>query len=103
MKSTKAVKAAWARLEAAGPRHISQTVYASGIAVMNIEADNVAPNYHQVISALGNPVAEQYLYDGAIYNKMNGQWTRPPGGGTAFKSLLAGFTAGVADQTREWS
>jgi hypothetical protein len=96
---SKAVKAAWARLEAAGPHHISQTVYASDIPVMNLEADNVAPNYHQVISALGQQVAEQYLYDGAIYNKMNGQWTRLPGGGTAFKSLMAGFAAGLSEET----
>jgi hypothetical protein len=96
---SQAVKTAWAKLEAAGPRHISQTVYASDLPVMNLEVDNVAPNYHQVISALGQDVAEQYLYDGAIYNKMNGQWTRLPGGGTAFKSLMAGLTAGLSEET----
>jgi len=94
----KAVQTAWAKLEAAGPHHVSQTVYASSLPVMSIEADSVSPNYHQVISALGNPVAEQYLYDGAIYNKMNGQWTRLPGGATAFESLLSGFGQGLADQ-----
>jgi len=65
---------------------------------MNIEADSVPPNYHQVVSMMGKVMAEQYVYDGTIYNKLNGQWTQLKGAGATFKSTLTGFAEGLSDQ-----
>jgi len=65
---------------------------------MNIEADSVPPNYHQVVSLGGSVMAEQYVYDGTIYNKQNGEWSQVPGAGKTFKSTLAGFAQAISDQ-----
>ena len=82
-----AVAAAWTKLESAGPRHISQTMYKGGNAVSNTEADSVPPNFHQVSSVAGTVMAEQYVFGGTIYNKLNGVWTQTPGASTAISAL----------------
>jgi hypothetical protein len=94
----KAVADAWAMLEKAGPRHVSQITYNGDNAIMDIEADSVLANYHQVVSAMGAVVAEQYVFDGTIYNKVQGVWGQLPGAGTTFKSTLAGFSQALSDQ-----
>lgn len=93
----KTVQAAWAKQATAGSRHVSQTSYTDNTAEMNIEADSEGTNLHQVISANGAVMAEQYIYDGAIYNKLQGEWTVLQGGGNAFNSTLAGFAEGLSD------
>jgi hypothetical protein len=77
-----AVSTAWKKLETAGPRHISQT--SEGV---SIEADAVPPDFHQVVSAGGNVVAEQYIVGGTIYNSVQGAWTQTAGGGTALSTI----------------
>lgn len=94
----KAVADAWAMLEKAGPRHVSQIAYKGDNAIMDIEADSVSPNYHQVVSSMGSVMAEQYIFDGTIYNKDQGVWGQLPGAGTTFKSTLAGFSQALSDQ-----
>ena len=94
----KAVADAWAMQEKAGPRHVSQIAYKGDNAIMDIEADSVPPNYHQVVSSMGTVMAEQYIFDGTIYNKDQGVWGQVPGAGTTFKSTLAGFSQALSDQ-----
>ena len=94
-EAIKAAQTAWAKLATAGPRHISQTSYKGDTAISNIEADSVPPNYHQVTSAMGTVVAEQYVYGGTIYNKVQGQWSQLPGGAKTFTNTLEGFAQGV--------
>jgi hypothetical protein len=94
----KAVADAWAMLDKAGPRHVSQIAYNGNNAIMDIEADSVPPNYHQVVSTMGSVVAEQYVFDGTIYNNVQGVWTQVPGAGATFKSTLAGFSQALSDQ-----
>jgi len=94
----KAVQTAWAKLEKAGPRHISQNLYKGSTVVSNTEADSVPPNIHMVMSMNGTVFAEQYIYNGTIYNKLKGEWTQFALAGTAFKSTLAGFAEGLAGQ-----
>ena len=94
----KAVSAAWTKLEQAGPRHVSQKSFKGDTATMNIEADSVPPNYHQVVSVGGSVMAEQYVYGGTIYNKVKGEWSQLPGAGKTFKSTLAGFAQAMSDQ-----
>ena len=94
----KAVADAWAMQEKAGPRHVSQIAYKGNNAIMDIEADSVPPNYHQVVSSMGTVMAEQYIFDGTIYNKDQGVWGQVPGAGTTFKSTLAGFSQALSDQ-----
>jgi len=65
---------------------------------MDIEADSVPPNYHQVVTAMGSVMAEQYVFGGTIYNKVQGVWGQLPGAGTTFKSTLAGFSQALSDQ-----
>ena len=93
----KTAQDAWAKLATAGPRHISQTAYKGDAAISTIEADSVPPNYHQVNSVMGTVMVEQYVYDGTIYNKVNGEWTQLPGGGKTFTNVLEGFAKGVSD------
>jgi len=81
-----AVSTAWKKLDTAGPRHISQTT-SEGIST---EADAVPPDFHQVMSAMGNVVAEQYIVGGTIYNSNQGSWTQFAGGSTAL-STIGGF------------
>lgn len=97
-KVYKAVADAWAMQEKAGPRHVSQITYKGNNAIMDIEADSVPPNYHQVVSSMGAVMAEQYVFDGTIYNKAQGAWGQLPGAGTTFKSTLAGFSQALSDQ-----
>lgn len=94
----KTVQTAWAKLEKAGPRHISQSAYQGSTVVLNTEADSVPPNIHMVMSMNGTVFAEQYIYNGTIYNKLKGEWTQFALAGTTFKSTLAGFAEGLADQ-----
>ncbi len=93
-----AVADAWAMVEKAGPRHVSQISYEGNNAIMDIEADSVPPNYHQVVSSMGAVMAEQYVFDGTIYNNKQGEWGQVPGAGTTFKSTLAGFSQALSDQ-----
>jgi len=94
----KAVADAWTMLEKAGPRHVSQIAFKGDNAIMDIEADSVSPNYHQVVSSMGSVIAEQYIFGGTIYNKDQGVWGQLPGAGTTFKSTLAGFSQALSDQ-----
>jgi len=94
----KTVQTAWTKLETAGPRHVSQNSFKGSTAQTNIEADSVPPNYHQVVSMMGTVVAEQYIYNGTIYNKVNGAWTQLAGAAGPATSTLAGFAEGLADQ-----
>jgi hypothetical protein len=87
-----AVSAAWAKLDQAGPRHISQTTSEG----LNTEADVVPPDFHQVMSAGGNVIAEQYIINGTIYNNVQGAWTQTPGAGDAL-STLGNFSMAVSD------
>jgi hypothetical protein len=94
----KTVQTAWTKLETAGPRHVSQNSFKGSTAQTNIEADSVPPNYHQVVSMMGTVVAEQYIYNGTIYNKVNGEWTQLAGAAAPATGALAGFAEGLADQ-----
>ena len=94
----KAVQTAWAKLETAGPRHISQSSSLNGKGQVNIEADSVPPNLHQVTTMMGTVVAEQYIYNGTIYDYVKGEWTQLTVPAGTFKSTLAGFAEGLADQ-----
>jgi hypothetical protein len=78
-----AVSAAWKKMDTAGPRHISQTTSEG----MSTEADAVPPDFHQVMSAKGTVVAEQYIVGGTIYNNEQGKWTQTPGGGAALSTI----------------
>ena len=95
-EAIKAARDAWGKLATAGPRHISQTSFKGDTAVSTIEADSVPPNYHQVVSAMGTVVAEQYVYDGTIYNKVDGAWSQLPGAGKTFTDTLEGFAQGLS-------
>ena len=94
----KAAQTAWAKLEKAGPRHVSQTSYQGSTVQTNIEADSVPPNLHQVTTVMGTVVAEQYIYNGTIYDKVNGEWTQLTLAAGTFQNTLAGFAEGLADQ-----
>jgi hypothetical protein len=96
-EAIKTAQAAWARLATAGPRHVSQTSFKGDSAISTIEADSVPPNFHQVTSVMGTVIAEQYVYDGTIYNKVNGEWSQLPGGGKTFTNTLEGFTQGLSE------
>lgn len=82
-----AVSTAWKKLDTAGPRHISQTTSEGGSAGLSTEADVVPPDFHQVVSAMGTVVAEQYIVDGTIYNNEQGNWTQTAGGSTALGTM----------------
>jgi hypothetical protein len=93
-----AVAAAYAKLEKAGPRHVSQTSYKGDTVATNLELDSAPPNYHQVMKLKGVQVAEQYVIDGDLYNHVKGVWTVVKGGGDAFKTTLQDFGAAINDQ-----
>ena len=78
-----AVSTAWKELETAGPRHVSQTSSEG----LSIEADAVPPDTHQVVSAMGTVMAEQYIVGGTIYNFNQGSWTQTAGGGAALSTI----------------
>jgi len=94
----KAVHAAYAALEKSGPRHVSQTSYEGSTPSMNIEADTVPPNLHQIVSVNGQVMAEQYIMNGAIYAKVEGSWKKSPGSVGQFAGTLAGMGEGLKDQ-----
>jgi outer membrane lipoprotein-sorting protein len=93
-----AVAAAMAKLDTAGPRHVSQTSYKGDAAATDLEMDAVPPNYHQVISLKGKKMAEQYVVDNNMYTQVAGQWQKVEGGGTTFKETLKGFGESLAGQ-----
>jgi hypothetical protein len=82
-----AVSAAWAKLDTAGPRHVSQTSSDAGEAGITTEADIVPPDFHQVVSFGGTVMAEQYIVGGVIYNNVQGSWTQTPGAGDALNMI----------------
>jgi hypothetical protein len=86
-----AVSTAWKKLDTAGPRHISQTTSEG----LSTEADAAPPDFHQVMSAMGNVVAEQYIVGGTIYNNNQGSWTQTAGGSTAL-STIGGFAQNLS-------
>lgn len=86
-----AVSAAWKKQETAGPRHISQTTSEG----LSIEADAVPPDFHQVVSAMGSVVAEQYIVGGTIYNNEQGSWTQTAGGGAAL-GVIGSFSLNLS-------
>ena len=47
---------------------------------------------------MGTVVAEQYIYNGTIYDKVNGEWTQLTLAAGTFQNTLAGFAEGLADQ-----
>jgi uncharacterized protein (DUF736 family) len=87
----KAVSAAWKKQETAGSRHISQTSSEG----LSIEADAVPPDFHQVVSAMGSVVAEQYIVGGTIYNYDQGSWTQAAGGGAAL-GMIGSFSLNLS-------
>jgi hypothetical protein len=87
-----AVSAAWTKLDTAGPRHISQTTSEG----LTTEADVIPPDFHQVMSAGGNVVAEQYIVGGTIYNNAQGAWTQTTGGGAALNTI-GNFALNLSD------
>lgn len=91
-----AVHAAWAKLDTAGPRHISQISSEGGQVQMTTEGDSVPPDFHQVVSVMGSVVAEQYIFGGIIYNNVKGVWTQTPGAGAAL-STIGDFASGISD------
>ena len=92
----KAVSAAWAKLDTAGPRHVSQTSSKGGNVVSNIEADSVPPDFHQVVTMMGNKVSELYIVGGTIYNYTQGAWNQTPGGSAALNTVN-NFAQGISD------
>lgn len=88
----KAVAAAWAKLDTAGPRHISQTTSEG----LSTEADVVPPDFHQVMSAGGNVIAEQYIAGGSIYNNAEGKWTQTASGDAAL-NIIGNFSLNLSD------
>jgi hypothetical protein len=88
----KAVSAAWAKLGTAGPRHISQTTSKG----MSTEYDLVPPDYHQVISAGGKVVAEQFAVGGTLYNNAQGAWSQIAGAGKVLNTIGT-FSSGLSD------
>jgi outer membrane lipoprotein-sorting protein len=93
-----AVAAAWAKMDSAGARHVSQVSYKGDTALQTIEADSVPPNYHQVVTIMGKVMAEQYVYNGTIYNYVQGAWSQLAGAWKTVKSTLAGFSQALSDQ-----
>ena len=91
-----AVKTAWSKLDTAGPRHISQTTSEGGVVGISTEADAVPPDFHQVVSANGSVVAEQYIVNGIIYNNNQGSWTQTTGGSAAL-STIGNFSQSLSD------
>jgi hypothetical protein len=64
----KAVKAAWAAADKAGPRRLKQMSYKGDQAVTTIDAESVPPGqFHQVVTMNSQVIAEQYIYGGVIY------------------------------------
>jgi len=94
----KTVQSAWAAMDKAGPRHVSQTSYQGKTAIINIEADSVPPNLHQIVSVNGQVMAEQYIFDGTFYNKLSGQWSQLKGPANQATNMLAGMAEGLKDQ-----
>ncbi len=90
-----AVKTAWSKLDAAGPRHISQTTSKGGVVGITTEADAVPPDFHQVVSANGTIVAEQYIVGGTIYSNEQGAWTQTAGGSAAL-GTIGNFSQGLS-------
>jgi hypothetical protein len=82
-----AVKTAWNKLDSAGPRHISQTTSQGGVVGISTEAEAVPPDFHQVVSANGTLVAEQYIVGGTIYSNEQGAWTQTAGGSAALSTI----------------
>lgn len=82
-----AVSAAWAKLDTAGPRHVSQTSSDAGGTGLTTEADIVPPDFHQVMSVGGTVMAEQYIVGGTIYNNVQGSWTQTAGAGQALSTI----------------
>ena len=95
-EAIKTAREAMAKLATAGPRHISQTSYKGDTAFSTTEADSVPPNFHQVTSIMGKDM-EQYVYDGTLYNKVNGEWSQLPGGAKSFANTLENFATGLSD------
>jgi len=94
-EAIKAARDAWAKLATAGPRHISQTSSKGDTAISSTEADSVPPNFHQVTNVMGK-IVEQYVYDGTIYNKVDGAWSQLAGAGKTFTDPLEGFAQDVS-------
>jgi len=87
-----AVSAAWAKMAQAGPRHISQTTSEG----LTTEVDVAPPDFHQVVTAGGTVVAEQYIVSGTIYNNVQGAWTQTAGGGDSL-GMLGNLIPAVSD------
>lgn len=87
-----AVSTAWKNLDTAGPRHISQTTSEG----LSTEADVLPPDFHQVVSANGTVVAEQYIVGGTIYINDQGNWTQTEGGKSAL-SIIGNFSQSLSE------
>ncbi len=94
----KTVQAAWASMDKAGPRHVSQISYEGETAIMNIEADSVPPNLHQIVSSNGQVMAEQYIFGGTFYTMESGKWSQLKGSANQATNMLAGMAEGLKDQ-----
>ena len=94
-----AVAAAWRKLGQAGPFHVTKKGYTGETLFQQTDIDFVPPNYHQVLSLNGTVIGEQYLFDGTLYNKIQGVWTQQPGVGAAGNMIpVDGYAEGTSDQ-----
>jgi hypothetical protein len=90
-----AVADAWDKSTTGGPRHISQNSSKGGQVISNTEADSVPPDYHQVVTVMGNVIAEQYFINGTFYNNVQGVWSQTPNA-TAALSTIGGVAKGLS-------
>jgi hypothetical protein len=90
----KAVKAAWAAADKAGPRRLKQMTYKGDQAVSTIDAESVpSDQFHQIVTMNGQVIAEQYIYGGAIYVKApnTGGWKKTPASATQVGAVIGGL------------
>jgi hypothetical protein len=99
-----AVKAAWEAYAKAGPVRLNQTSSMGGNPTLTIKAEIVPPDQlHQVTSMMGQAVAEQYFYGGAIYGESpgtGGTWVKTPNFGVKQFATVVSSLAGDATLTR---
>jgi hypothetical protein len=95
----KAVKAAWAAADKAGPRRLKEEAYKGDQAIETIDAESVPPDqFHQIVTMNGQFIAEQYIYGGAIYVKApdTGGWKKTPASAAQVGAVIGGLALALA-------
>jgi hypothetical protein len=90
----KAVKAAWAAADKAGPRRLKQVTYKGDQAITTIDAESVPPDqFHQIVTMNGQVIAEQYIDGGAIYVKAPNTegWKKTPASAAEVGAVIGGL------------